>query len=313
MRSTLKASDLLLDRWIDRLPSLFRRLSYPEAQRVGRLFGQVAFRIPGRERQRTLTHLSLGFPEMGARAREELAQRVFQHFGKLLGETLWLASQPVNRLWEVVTLEGFDLFESCIQNTGPTFIVTGHCGHWELIHASVSLKGYPVHVVARDLQIASLGKQLLEFRGRYGTCTILRGTLTSGKALLTALRRCAILGFAIDQDTQVEGVWVPFFGFPAFTPVGPAELALRFRASVVPVFAERMENGRHRIRFEPPVELPSDPVALTAELSSRIEAQVRRFPEQWVWNHRRWRRQPEGASLSRERGSTSLAPRTPKM
>lgn len=96
----------------------------------------------------------------------------------------------------------------------------------------------------------------------------------------------------IDQDTKVDGVWVPFFGRPAFTPVGAAELALRQKAIVLPFFIERKADGDHLLRFLPPLDLPDDPREATALMTRAIEEQVRRRPEQWVWMHRRWRRQP---------------------
>ena len=100
----------------------------------------------------------------------------------------------------------------------------------------------------------------------------------------------------IDQDTKVEGVWVPFFGRPAFTPVGAAKIALKQRAAVVPVFIERLPDGEHLARYHPPLDLPDDPQAATALMTAKIEEQIRRHPEQWVWMHRRWRRQPGSRS-----------------
>ena len=85
---------------------------------------------------------------------------------------------------------------------------------------------------------------------------------------------------------------MPFFGRPAYTPVGAAELALRFDAAVLPTFIERLPDGSHRARIEPALTLDPDATAATAQMTERIEAQIRRVPEQWVWLHRRWRRQP---------------------
>jgi KDO2-lipid IV(A) lauroyltransferase len=94
-----------------------------------------------------------------------------------------------------------------------------------------------------------------------------------------------------DQDFESEGVMVPFFGRPAFTPVGPARLALRRRCQMIPVFDHRLPDGRHLVEILPRLELPGDEAAATATLTEVIETQIRRFPEQWVWMHRRWRRQ----------------------
>jgi KDO2-lipid IV(A) lauroyltransferase len=100
------------------------------------------------------------------------------------------------------------------------------------------------------------------------------------------------LAILIDQDTSVDGVWVPFFAQAAHTPIGAAEMALRHGMRVVPAFLERREGGLHAARFLPALELPADATAATAVMTSAIEEHIRRHPEQWVWWHRRWRRQP---------------------
>ncbi|HSM12604.1 MAG TPA: lysophospholipid acyltransferase family protein, partial [Thermoanaerobaculia bacterium] len=134
---------------------------------------------------------------------------------------------------------------------------------------------------------------LLDLRGRFGTRTIVRGRPGAARDLLRTLRSGGALGMLIDQDTRVEGVFVEFFGRPAWTPVGAAEIAQKLGAAVHPTFIERCPDGRHRARIEPALGLPADPVAATQAMTDRIEQQIRRVPEQWVWMHRRWRRRPE--------------------
>ena len=147
-------------------------------------------------------------------------------------------------------------------------------------------------VVARALEETGLNELLLGFRRRFGTATLERGAPGAARRLLRVLRAGGSLGMLIDQDTRVEGVWVPFFGRPAFTPVGAAKIALRQGAAVVPAFIERLADGTHLARFHPPLDLPADEVEATALMTRAIEEQIRRVPEQWVWMHRRWRRQP---------------------
>ena len=82
----------------------------------------------------------------------------------------------------------------------------------------------------------------------------------------------------------------------AHTPDVAGQLAIRLRAATVPTFAERLEDGSHRVTFHEPPDLPDDPHAITALLTRRIEEQIRRCPEQWGWMHKRWRRRPPGES-----------------
>jgi KDO2-lipid IV(A) lauroyltransferase len=125
--------------------------------------------------------------------------------------------------------------------------------------------------------------------------TIARGAPGSARQMLATLRGGRALAILIDQDAPVDGVWVPFFGRPAYTPVAAHALATRFGAIVLPVFAERLASGQHRVVIHATLDLLPDPVASVGAMTAAIEAQIRRQPSQWVWMHRRWRRQPPGS------------------
>jgi KDO2-lipid IV(A) lauroyltransferase len=273
------------------------RLSWPAAQRCGRGVGALIWWCGRRDRRRALHHLELAFPDLPAGERRGLARACFRHHGINLAECLHLLGRDGGALLAVVEFEGWEEVERVVAAGRPLVLITGHCGNWELLGAAFNCRGLPVTVVARPLDAAPLQRLLNRFRERFGTPAVSRGSLRSARRLLSALRCGGALGMLIDQDTlKVESVWVPFFGRPARTPVGAVKIALRQQAAVIPTFIERQPSGRHRIRILPPVTLPPEPQRATALLTEAIEQQVRRCPEQWVWMHRRWRRQPPPAA-----------------
>ena len=275
-----------------RLAAVFGGRDWPTSQRWGRRLGALAWRLSRRDRRRALEHLTIAFPERSAARREALARGSFLHLGATLGEALYLLRHDAAEVARRVRVEGWEEVERCHAAGRPVLIVTGHCGNWELLAATINGRGLGMSVVARQLDEPELDALLVGLRARFGTPTIARGTPGAARALLRAIRDGGALGMLIDQDTKVEGVWVPFLGRPAFTPVGAAELALRFDCAVIPAFIERLDDGAHLARFYPPLALPADSTAATAAMTAPIEAQIRRLPEQWVWLHRRWRRQP---------------------
>ena len=275
------------------LASTLGRLSWRASQRVGRAIGSLAWTLSRRDRRRALDHLALAYPEMPETERRRLARGCFRHLGTVLGECLHLFHRDCAFVGSVVEILGFEEIEKVRSAGRPLVLFTGHCGNWELLGAAVNCRGVGMTVVARSLDEPEQQEMLAGLRARFGTPTIERGGEGAVRQLLGTLRRGGALGMLIDQDSgKMEGVWVPFFGRPAFTPVGAAKIALKQRAAVVPVFIERLPDGRHRVRFQPPLDLPDDPEAATALMTAKIEEQVRRLPEQWVWMHRRWRRQP---------------------
>ncbi|MFN7940922.1 MAG: lysophospholipid acyltransferase family protein [Thermoanaerobaculia bacterium] len=274
------------------LDGLLERLDWNEAQAFGRRLGRTGWRLAARDRTRSLEHLEIAFPERTLEARERLSRASFEHFGAMLAECLWLRHRGETELRRRVAMEGWEHVEAARAEGRPIHIATGHCGNWEMLAAALNAHGLGMAVVARELDDPGLQALLVDFRSRFGSRTIVRGAPGAARDLLRALRGGGALGMLIDQDTRVDGVWVPFFGRPAYTPVGAADLARRWNAVVLPTFIERLPDGSHRATIHPRLDLPADPTAATAAMTAAIEAQIRRVPDQWVWMHRRWRRQP---------------------
>lgn len=279
------------------------RMGLTAVQRVGRFFGRLAWRFGRRDRRRALEHLALAFPELAAGERRRLARAAFLHQGMNLAEDLHLLSRSCEDVERYVEVEGWERVAALRAAGRGILIVTGHCGNWELLAAAINCRGLGMRVVARALDEPDLQVMVAGLRRRFGSETIERGRPGAARELLRGLREGA-LGMLIDQDTRVEGVWVPFFGRPAYTPVGAAKVALREGVVAVPTFIERRPDGSHLARFFEPLELPENVEAATAVMTRAIEEQVRRRPEQWVWMHRRWRRQPSSTS-GPGRGSSS--------
>ncbi len=285
----------LLRRTLLGLAALLGRLSWRGAQGLGKGLGQVGWHLARRDRRRTLDHLRIAFPELAERERRRLGQASFCHHGQTLTECLHLMSKGCEEVARVVEVEGWAHVEEARRAGRPILVVTGHCGNWELIGAAANCRGLGLRPVAREVEDSGLQRLVLSFRERFGTYGIARGGKAAARELLASVRGGGALAMLIDQDTKVEGVWVPFFGRPAFTPVGAARLAARLDAAALPTFIERRPDGSHRVTFHPPLELPEDTTEATAVMTATIEAQIRHHPEQWVWMHRRWRRQPPGA------------------
>ncbi len=267
-------------------------LSWGGAQRLGRGIGRLGWALSRRDRHRALDHLALAFPERSAAERRAIARGAFLHQGMNLTELLHLTRRGVGELAPRLAIEGWEEIEAARAGGRAVLGVTGHCGNWELIAGAFTLQGLPLAAAAREIEDPSLQELLLAVRGAMGATTIARGGRAASRQLLEVLRKGGALAILIDQDTRVEGVWVPFFGRPSYTPVGAARIALRQGVTVVPIFGERRADGTHLIRCHPALDLPAGETAATALMTAAIEAQIRRRPEQWVWWHKRWRRQP---------------------
>ena len=276
----------------------FGALTWGGAQRVGRMLGRLAWIVSGRDRSRALAHLAIAFPEMPETERRLLARRTFLHLGTAAAELLHLWGRSPETSLHHVRVEGFEIIEELRRAKRAVFLLTAHCGNWEMLSTANLSHGLGLTAMVRQVEGAAQVAE--DLRAHFGSVTLPRGERRAISGMLRVLRSGGALVMLLDQDIETDGVWVPFFGRPAHTPTAGADLALRLGAAVVPVFSERLNDGSHCVRFHPPLSLPDDITEATAVMTAAIEEQVRRRPEQWVWMHKRWRRRPPEEALPRE-------------
>jgi KDO2-lipid IV(A) lauroyltransferase len=201
---------------------------------------------------------------------------------------------------QIVVYEGFENFERAFAKGKGVLFLTAHLGAWELSAFAHSLQGHPLAIVMRSLDNARVDHLIQGYRTMHGNRTVDKDDFVRG--LLAAMRNGETVGILMDTNmTPPQGVFVDFFGIPACTASGLARIALRTSAAVVPGFTVWDSKLRKYIlRFDPTVELVRtgddqvDIVANTAKFTKVIEDYVRRYPDQWLWVHRRWKTRPEG-------------------
>jgi KDO2-lipid IV(A) lauroyltransferase len=201
---------------------------------------------------------------------------------------------------QVVILDGHENFLEGQRRGKGVLYLTGHIGAWELSSFAHALYGFPLHFVARPLDNGRIDALVNRYRSISGNRPVFKNE--SARTLLRVLRDAGTVGILADQNTmREEGAFVDFFGTPACTTTGLARLALHSDAAVVPGYAYWDSNIRkYRLRFEPPVELirtgdaERDVVENTQKFAHVIEEIIRKYPDQWVWAHARWKTRPQG-------------------
>jgi len=269
-------------------------LTRPVASAAGRL----AMALNPRDRRRTRSHLRIAFPNLDERGVRSLMRANARHLGVLAAEVAWLGRATPAAVLGLCTSSGGEHLERAIEGGRGAVLITAHCGNWEILNAWLGASGFPMTIAVRDIYDERLDRIATDLRSRVGAEVVPRGA-RAGRQLLAALGKNRIIGLLIDQDIKdIPGVFVPFFGRPAWTPSGAASIALHTGASVIPAFGHRQEDGSHSIQVHPPIPPPASGsqqdrvLELTAAATAAIERQVRAHPEQWVWMHRRWRTQP---------------------
>jgi Kdo2-lipid IVA lauroyltransferase/acyltransferase len=279
-------------------------LPWPLSRTAAIALSWTIYLLHVRLRRVGMRNLALAFPDKTRRERARILRGVFTSLGRQLAEVCLFPKYTLENVGKVVVYDGFENFERALTRGKGVLFLTAHLGAWELSAFTHSLYGHPLHIVMRPLDNIYLDRLMRRYRTMHGNSTVDKDDFVRG--LLSAMKAGETVGILMDTNmTPPQGVFADFFGIPACTASGLARIALRTDAAVVPGFTIWDPGLRkYRLRFDPAVKLirtgndDADVLANTALFTKVIEDYVRRYPDQWLWVHRRWKTRPAGeASL----------------
>ena len=266
----------------------FQRRDIAGAERLGEKLANLWFRADKKHRDRAISNLLLAFPEKTPEQAADLAKESFRHFGRVMGDFM---RSPIRTDEEVMaSIEHRDLgpYLRALQRDKGVLAITGHMGNFERFAHWFQAQGYNISVVARDANDEGLQQQVAQIRGGRGVGMMSRGN--SARAILQKIRNKETVGILPDQNA--DECFVPFFGKPCGTTLGPAVLHLRTGAPLVPAYCLRTGPGTYRVEIFEPMEYErgkTTPEQIMADLNAVLEDVIRRYPEQWLWLHDRWK------------------------
>ena len=250
-------------------------------------------------RQRLIaTHnLRRAFPEKSEGEILRIVQGVYRNMGIVAAEFFDIPRLTKENIAAQVETEGLENCWKALEKGQGLLLFSAHFGNWELEAAAAALLIKPAVVIYRPLDSPLLDHLVLRVRSATGNIPLAKEHAM--RPMLRALKQNGILGILIDQNVDwYEGVFVDYFGRPACTTDGLALLALHTEAPVLPAYMVRLPDGRYRLVFGPEVEVirtgdrDADILANTQRFTKVIEQIVRRYPDQWLWVHQRWKTQP---------------------
>jgi KDO2-lipid IV(A) lauroyltransferase len=272
---------------------LVARLPWALQRVLGRLIGTLLFAAMRERRNVARRNIALCFPELDAGARDALARASFGELGIGLFEfarAWWGSVAPMRRGLRV---EGLEHLAAARADGRGVIVVSGHFTTLE-ISARLMCDHAPLAGMYRPHNQGAMEWAVKRGRLRYATAMFTREEL---RPALKHLKQGGLLWFAPDQDTRRgESVFVPFFGHPAYSLTSTHQLARLSGAAVIAFSHVRREDGGYTLTLSPALEdFPSsDATADTARVIAAIESMVREAPTQYLWIHRRFKRQPDG-------------------
>jgi Kdo2-lipid IVA lauroyltransferase/acyltransferase len=260
--------------------------------------GQVIASLPIKLNDIASANITAAYPEMSDSERRRLRAACYRSLGRAIAETVKMASGKLRGSEVCIFTPGSrEMLNEALKGGTGLVSITAHTGNWELMAAFVAEEGFTVNTIAKESYDPRFTRLLRDVRETRGVHCIWKGDPDIRNRITDALAKPGLLGFLIDQDTKVPGVFAPFFGREAFTPSLPAKLVVATGAPAISIFNHRGPDGRLHVtvgRFDTKVPEGADPVRhLTALFNGAIEAEVRAHPGQWVWMHYRWKTRPK--------------------
>jgi KDO2-lipid IV(A) lauroyltransferase len=276
---------------------LVRVLPLPAALALGRGIGVLMRCLSGRRYRVALKNLRIAYGDSLSDAeRKRIARESFCSFGMFAVESIKFAYMPKGELNRRLTAERecAEVVLGALEEKKGCLLITGHLGNFEIAGCWLTAQGKELIALAREARDRGTTDLMRQMRERMGIKVV---TLNQSlKSVLVGLKRNACVAIVCDQNAS--DVFVPFFGHPTGTVDGPARIALRTGAPMVFFACVRDGRGGYRLmtsgRYDarPTGDEQADIVRVTTEINRRLEEFIRRYPEQWLWFHDRWKSSP---------------------
>jgi KDO2-lipid IV(A) lauroyltransferase len=267
---------------------------------LARGIGNLACGISGKRRVTMRSNMRIAFrnrysdEELDAIARRSYQNLVMSVF-EFIRFNLY-KPQDIERMVDVV---GEKHVRAALARGKGIVVISAHFGNWELLAARIHTLGLPMTAVGRNQNDGLINEFIVRLRASKGTKNIARGT-PMFQEITSLLRRNELVGLVSDQNAGARGVFADFFGAPASTFKGPGLFALMNGSAVLPVMIVRRGYEKHtaylgpEITIDPTGDAGRDIAAYCQAINKVIEDYVEKYPDHWLWVHKRWKTRPPG-------------------
>ncbi len=269
------------------------------ARSLCELLAALSYIFWPRLRRVGMFNLGIAFPDWTDKRRRQVLFAEFRNLGRMLADFAHFPQLNRENIERLIIYDGFENYDEARKKGRGIIFLTAHFGNWELGSFAHGVYGYPCNFVVREMDNPLMDELISRHRCASGGHAIEKREFA--RQTLRAFERNEAVGILMDQNMLAgEGIFVDFFGLPACTTSGPARVARRTGAPVIlglVIWDAKLK--KYRLRFDridwikgpnPEKEIELN----TANFTKRIEDYVRRYPDQWLWVHRRWKTRPPG-------------------
>jgi KDO2-lipid IV(A) lauroyltransferase len=264
---------------------------------LAKCLADVFYLFPSKFRRRGLRHLKMAYPGKSADELGRILKGVFEHSTMMLVEVLSFPRKIRKYNYtKYVEIKGMELIDHALKGGNGAMFISAHFGNWELIGYAVSMLGYQINTVVRFMPNPAADALLNHYRKFQGQRIIYNDNAV--RDMMRALKNNRILALVCDQDARANGIFVDFMGLPSSTVRSPALLHLKLGTPLLMLYCYRPKPNRFYYTFSfeqcplPALNPATAEEQITQAFTADIERMIRKYPEQWMWMHRRWKTKP---------------------
>lgn len=279
------------------LSLFFRIMPIGVALFIARRLGELSMFFNLKRRRIAYGNLKAAFADRySLKELKKILRRTYANIGQGLIEVLLLPKMDERYVERYIKFENFHFAKDALKRGKGLIFLTAHFGNWEVSNVALPLRGFSYKAIAREQKPFLLNELLNSYRESKGCKILLKGPAV--REAIRTLRSNGIVGMLVDQDAGKNGIFVKLFGREASWHRGVMEMAMKTGASVVPGFAIREKGPYIRFKLFKPIELPAggDKNEIIKEgfrqHVAALETMIRDYPDQWLWQHRRWKSTP---------------------
>jgi KDO2-lipid IV(A) lauroyltransferase len=265
--------------------------------KIGSLLGIILYYLYRKRRIVALNNISHAFPEKDKKWQRRICKSSFRHLGKNAMEIIQLPKLNEKFLKKNFLIEGEENFVEALNRERGLIVIAPHLGNWEFIAGYFGMKGYPVTAIMKRQSNPYLNRMIEKYRTNLNIGLIHKRE--ARREVPKALKSNMLVGFVADQDAGNRGVFINFLGRPASTARGPAIFAIRNQSPAVLIVGFREKDQRCRIKISPFLDFDykrgsKEAIVTNTQIwTEKAEEYIRRYPDQYLWAHDRWKTKRE--------------------
>ena len=220
--------------------------------------------------------------------KNKILSSMWKNYGMTFVEYIFLDRMKKNS--SHIEIKGEEILKDIIEGKKQAIFISGHFANFELMSMEITKRNVKLATIYRPLNNFFLNPLMEYLRKKYVCNNQIKKGIKGVREVMNYIKNGFSIALMIDQRVS-EGEKVNFFGQPAYTTTLPAQLALKYKLPIIPVFIERDKNSKFIIEFQNEIDIHNykNKIDLTLKLNEILEAMIRKNPNQWIWTHNRWK------------------------